>query len=56
MIGVNAAVVGLLLAALINPVCPKGITFWWQFFGDACAAFAALERLKLPTWRVMLEA
>lgn len=53
LIGANAAVVGLLLAALINPVWPHGI----QSLGDfilATVAFIALYRFKAPAWLIVL--
>lgn len=53
LFGVNAAVVGLLLSALANPVWPKGITSW-AHFGIAFAAFIALQQFKAPAWSVVL--
>jgi len=50
--GANAAVVGLLIAALIDPVWPSGIQSWADF-GLAVAAFFALQRFKLPPWVVV---
>ncbi len=50
--GVNAAVVGLLLAALWNPVITSGI----RGVGDAVlalAALVALMRWKWPPWSVV---
>ncbi|MCP1576566.1 chromate transporter [Herbaspirillum rubrisubalbicans] len=51
--GVNAAVVGLLLAALYQPVWTSAI-FNERDLLIALAAFAALVRLKLPSWAVVL--
>ena len=51
--GVNAAVVGLLLAALYQPVWTSAI-FGWHDLLIALAAFAALVWLKLPSWAVVL--
>ncbi len=51
--GANAAVVGLLLAALIDPVWPKGITGWPDLL-VAAAAFLALEKFKCPAWSIVL--
>jgi chromate transporter len=51
--GVNAAVVGLLLAALYNPVWTAGITNA-RDFGLACAAFLLLFMWKAPPWLVVI--
>jgi len=51
--GVNAAVVGLLLAALYQPVWTSAI-FGGRDLLIALAAFAALVWLKLPSWAVVL--
>jgi chromate transporter len=51
--GVNAAVVGLLLAALYNPVWTAGITAASDF-GLACAAFLLLFMWKVPPWLVVI--
>jgi chromate transporter len=51
--GVNAAVVGLLLAALYNPVW-TGAVFKPADFGLALVAFIALMFWKLPPWLVVL--
>jgi chromate transporter len=51
--GVNAAVVGLLLAALYNPVWTAGITTASDF-GLACAAFLLLFMWKTPPWLVVI--
>jgi len=50
--GANAAVAGLLIAALIDPVWPSGIQTWADF-GLAVAAFFALQRFKAPPWVVV---
>lgn len=47
--GINAAVVGLLLAALYRPVWTTAI-LGPQDFGLALFAFVALEFWKLPPW------
>jgi len=51
--GVNAAVVGLLLAALYQPVWTSAI-FRPEDFGLALLAFVALMFWKLPPWLVVL--
>lgn len=51
--GVNAAVVGLLLAALYNPVWTAGITGPYDF-ALAVAAFLLLFMWQLPPWLVVL--
>jgi chromate transporter len=50
--GANAAVVGVLLAALIDPVARTGLANSWHVW-LAVAAFAALQFLKAPTWLVV---
>lgn len=53
LMGINAAVVGLLLAALWNPVITSGI----RGVGDALlapAALVALMRWKWPPWAVVM--
>ena len=52
LVGVNAAVVGLLLAALYHPVWTSAIERP-QDFGLALAAFVALMFWKLPPWLVV---
>lgn len=51
--GANAAVVGLLLAALIDPVWTHGIRSFVNF-GIGLAAFLALHCIKAPAWAVVL--
>nr|WP_250114171.1 chromate transporter [Escherichia coli] len=51
--GINAAVVGLLLAALYQPVWTSAI-FQPQDFGLALVALVALMFWKLPPWLVVL--
>jgi chromate transporter len=51
--GVNAAVVGLLLAALYDPVWTSAIRGHADF-GLALAAFALLQFWKVPPWLVVL--
>ena len=53
MVGANAVVVGLLLAAFVTPVWAHGIQDVPDFV-LAAAAFVALYRLKLPAWAVVL--
>ena len=50
--GVNAAVVGLLLAALFRPVFVSAV-FGWRDFAFAVAALALL-RLRVPPWAVVV--
>jgi chromate transporter len=50
--GANAAVVGVLLAALYNPVWIAGITDR-KSFAFALVAFAALQSGKIPVWLVV---
>jgi len=51
--GINAAVVGLLLAALYRPVWISGITNAGDF-GLACAAFLLLFTWQVPPWLVVV--
>ena len=53
MLGVNAAVVGLLLAALYDPVWTSGVRSAGDFV-LALAAFALLVSWKLPPWLVVV--
>ena len=53
MLGVNAAVVGLLLAALYDPVWTSGVLSARDFV-LALAAFALLVSWKLPPWLVVV--
>jgi|RhiMetdeSRZDD1v2_1073273.scaffolds.fasta_scaffold04134_16 chromate transporter len=55
MAGVNAAVVGILLAALYDPVATSAIEKSSDF-ALALAAFAALAVWKLPPWLVVIVA
>lgn len=52
LFGVNAAVVGLLLAAFYHPVCSSGLRQPADF-GLAVIALFALTRWKLPPWLVV---
>ncbi len=52
LLGINAAVVGLLLAVFMNPVLPSTIFSWIDFL-IACSAFLALWRFRWPTWLVL---
>lgn len=51
--GINAAVVGLLLAALYNPVWTSAIHNPWDAL-MALAVFIILVRFKPPVWLVVL--
>ncbi len=53
LLGVNAAVVGLLLAALYHPVWTSAVRGPADF-GLGLAAFVALTAWKLPPWLVVL--
>lgn len=53
--GANAAVVGVLLAALYDPVGREGITGWADG-ALAVAAFAALQFGRVPPWAVVVAA
>jgi chromate transporter len=53
LIGINASVVGLLLAALYQPVWTSAILSA-QDFGLALVAFVALMFWKLPPWLVVI--
>ena len=53
MLGVNAAVVGLLLAALYDPVWTSGVRAPSDFV-LALAAFALLASWKVPPWLVVI--
>lgn len=53
MLGLNAAVVGILLAALYNPVWTSAI-FSTKDFALASVGFFLLEFWKLPSWAVVL--
>ena len=52
MLGTNAAVVGLLLAAFYHPVW-TGAILSWRDFALACAAYVLLEFWKWPSWLVV---
>lgn len=52
MLGLNAAVVGILLAALYNPVWTSAI-FSPKDFAVAAVAFVLLEFWKVPSWAVV---
>lgn len=53
LLGINAAVVGLLLAAFYNPVWTSGILSASDF-GLAIVAFTLLAFWKLPAWLVVV--
>jgi chromate transporter len=55
LMGVNAAVVGLLAAALYDPVFSEGITSALAM-AVAAAAFVALAAWQVPAWAVVLAA
>jgi chromate transporter len=50
--GTNAAVVGVLLAALYHPVGQEGVKSWADA-GAATVAFLLLERWRTPPWLVV---
>jgi chromate transporter len=51
--GANAAVVGVLLAALYNPVWKEGVTSA-RDVATVLGAFACLETWRVPPWLVVL--
>lgn len=51
--GANAAVVGVLLAALYNPVLKEGVAGWPDVVA-AVVAFIVLERRLAPPWLVVI--
>jgi chromate transporter len=51
--GANAAVVGVLLAALIDPVIPAGL-LGWRHVTIATGALVALHVPRVPSWAVVL--
>lgn len=51
--GINAAVVGLLLATLIDPVCRSALMGWADLI-LAGIAFIALQQFRLPAWVVVI--
>jgi chromate transporter len=51
--GANAAVVGILLAALINPIATESLTGWADL-GAMLVMFALLEKWRTPPWLVVL--
>lgn len=51
--GINAAVVGLLLATLIDPVCRSALMGWTDLI-LAGIAFIALQQFRLPAWAVVI--
>lgn len=53
MLGLNAAVVGILLAALYDPVWTSAI-FSFKDFALAAVGFLFLEYVKLPSWAVVI--
>ena len=50
--GVNASVVGVLLAAFYDPVLLKGVQSWVHG-ALAIAAFVALKYFKMPPWALV---
>lgn len=50
--GINAAVVGLLLAAFIDPVCTSSILSY-KDFGFALVGFLLLLNTKIPSWTLV---
>ena len=55
MAGANAAVVGILGAALYDPVFTSAVGDLWQF-GFALSCFIALQTWRVPVWAVVLGA
>ncbi|MGI9381566.1 MAG: chromate efflux transporter [Methyloligellaceae bacterium] len=55
LMGVNAAVVGLLAAALYDPVFTEGVRSAWAM-AVVAAAFLALAAWHVPAWAVVLAA
>jgi len=53
MRGINAAVVGILAAALYSPLWTSAITDW-RDAALAAAGFALLVFAKLPSWAIVL--
>lgn len=53
LIGVNAAVVGILLATFFDPVLVGSLQHWWDVI-VAIILFMALYFKKLPVWGVVL--
>jgi chromate transporter len=53
LVGVNAAVVGILFAAFCNPLVPTGIRSWLDL-GLALGLFVMLVYWKLPPWLVVI--
>jgi chromate transporter len=51
--GVNAAVVGILLAALVRPVCSSAVHSLFDLL-VALAALLLLVRYKLPPWQIVV--
>ncbi|WP_025134588.1 chromate efflux transporter [Leucobacter sp. PH1c] len=51
--GVNAAVVGILAAALVSPVVPAGLTGWVPL-GIALLGGALLARGRVPAWQIVI--
>jgi chromate transporter len=51
--GVNAAVVGILLAAFLRPVCSSALHSLFDLL-VALAAFVLLVRYKLPPWQIVV--
>jgi chromate transporter len=51
--GANAAVVGVLLAALIDPIALTGLT-GWRHGVMAAVGFAGLQFTKIPPWLLVL--
>lgn len=47
--GINAAVVGLLLAALVDPLWTSAVS-GWRDLGLVCVALLALVGLRVPVW------
>lgn len=52
MLGINAAVVGLLLAAFLHPICTEGLHSWTDV-ALAVVAFMLLQFGKIPAWAMV---
>lgn len=53
LMGVNAAVVGILLAALYDPIFTSSVMDVWDFV-IVIVAYVALQSWKIPAWLVVL--
>ena len=53
LLGANAAVVGVLLAALLNPVLSSAVHTWHDVV-YAGLAYLSLQWLRVPAWLLVL--